>query len=436
MDTDYRLLTADNGTEALQLLARQGVDAALLDLKMPGLSGIELLEEIRNKYSITKVIVLTGHGSIKDAVKAMKLGAVDFLEKPFYPDLLHAKVSQLHQLWRLTIENKQLKKEIEFKFGFDQLLGNSRSMLDIKKLILQVARSDSTVLIEGETGTGKELVARAIHHHSGRSNNIFQLVDCAGLSETLIESELFGHVKGAFTGAHLSKTGLIRSSNRGTLFFDEIGELSLLMQAKLLRVIQEREVRPVGDQKTYPVDIRILAATNRNLEQEVAKGNFREDLFYRLNVVRIVVPPLRDRKEDIPLLAKFFLKRLNTNLLPAKKINREALGGLMRYHWPGNVRELENAIIKANTLGDGEIIRSEDIFQDIDSIPVPSDDPPLQPRGMTLAAWEEAAIINALARQNDNRKAAARLLEISEATLYRKIKKYHILKPSPHRPPE
>ena len=348
LEDNYILHGAGDGIEALSLLKNNKVDAALVDLIMPEMDGLTLLGEIRKTYPEIMVIMLTGRGGVDDAVKAIKLGAVDFLQKPLAPEKLRVRVDQLHRFWLLNEENKKLKKEIEFSFGFDRLVGNSRSMLKLKEMIARIGPSDISVLIQGETGTGKELVARAIHSHSPRSENALIPVDCAAISESVMESELFGHVKGAFTGAHTSARGLIRSADNGTVFFDEIGELAPAVQAKLLRTIQEREVRPVGSAASSPVNVRILAATNRDLKEEVGRANFREDLFYRLNAVTLYVPPLRERREDISLTARYFVRRFKTEFSVAEAISDTALERLAQYDWPGNVRELERNVFPAN----------------------------------------------------------------------------------------
>jgi DNA-binding NtrC family response regulator len=423
-EDDYQIHTAGNGAQALELLSEFQIDAALIDLKMPGMDGLTLLKAMREKFSQTMVIILTGHGSIQEAVEAVKLGAVDFLEKPYAPEGLRARIAQLYQIWNLKEENRQLRSRIEFQFGFDRLVGHSTATLKLKELIAQVGPNAAPVLIQGETGTGKELVARAIHHHSPRSPGNFVPVDCAAISETVIESELFGHVKGAFTGAHMSTLGLVRSADGGTLFLDEVGELSPAIQSKLLRTVQESEVRPVGSNKAYPVDIRILAATNRDLAGDVASNNFREDLYYRLNVVVVEVPPLRERRDDIALLAKYFFKRFATDLIPTRDIARETYFCLENYDWPGNIRELENVIRRAIVLGKSELITPEDLPANIfspagvgpESVEAPSDD--------SMAFYEKAAILNALKKSGNNRRIAAQILGIGEATLYRKISKY------------
>ena len=423
-DDDYDIHTAPNGREALERIRDVRIDAALIDLKMPGMDGLSLLKEIKKDYPQILVIMLTGYGGVKDAVEAIHLGALDFLEKPFIPEGLWARVAQLHQIWELREENRKLKARMEFRFGFDQLVGNATAMLKLKETIVQVGPSDASTLIQGETGSGKELVARAIHYHSLRLENSFVPVDCSAISETVMESELFGHVKGAFTGAHVSTLGLIRSADKGALFLDEVGELSRAIQVKLLRTIQEKEVRPVGSTKSYRVDIRIIGATNRDLAQEVAQKNFREDLFYRLNVVTINVPPLRDRREDIPLLARYFTKRFSTDISPVKAVSQETLAYLENYDWPGNVRELENVIRRAIALGKGEVILPEDLPPNI-CIPHgrPSQRIDRSTEG-SLAACEKAAIQDALAQSGNNRKKAAQILGIGEATLYRKMSKY------------
>ena len=422
----YQIHTAENGLEALDLLERHSIDAAVVDLKMPGMSGLELLETMRSQYPSVRVAILTGVGGVKEAVKAIQMGAVDFLQKPYEAETIEACINQLYHIWRLEQENRRLKDRVQFQFGYDQLIGNSTTMLKLKKTILQVATSDASVLIQGETGTGKELVARAIHYHSQRSARAFVPVDCASISETVMGSELFGHVKGAFTGAHESTKGLIRSADRGTLFLDEVGELSLAMQVKLLRSIQEKEVRPVGASQNYPVDVRILAATNRNLEEEVAKGRFRQDLYYRLNVVVLGVPSLSTRLEDIPLLSRYFLQQFSTPASSVKQLSNEAVACLNAYDWPGNVRELENVMRRAVAMGQSEKIMSHDLPEQFNGNSRQQADLPDDMESHSLAAYELAAIRNALLRCDGHRKKAAHMLGIGEATLYRKLNKYQL----------
>jgi len=424
---DFRnVMKVREGTEALELAKKHLPDLIFLDFMMPGIDGLTLLKEIKKFFPQIMVIMITGFGGIKEAVEAIKLGAIDFLEKPFSHEVLQARVTQVHQIWELREENRKLKAKMEIQFRFDPLVGNSMVMLKLKQTIAQVGPAEASTLIQGETGAGKELVARAIHYHSSRSENNFVPVDCSAISETVMESELFGHVKGAFTGAHISTLGLIRSADKGTLFLDEVGELSPAIQVKLLRTIQEKEVRPVGSTKSYRVDVRILGATNRDLAEEVAQKNFREDLFYRLNVITINVPPLKDRMEDIALLAKYFIKRFSTDFSPVKDISKEALACLENYDWPGNVREQENVIRRAMALGKGEIILPEDLPPNIYVSPSKSSQDVDNITGDSLAAFERAAIHNALKKSGNNRKKAAQILGIGEATLYRKINKYQI----------
>lgn len=423
----YNIHTAPNGTAALDILAKNHIDAALVDLKMPGMDGMALLKEIRDQWPAIRVIILTGFGGVKEAVAAIQMGAVDFLQKPYEDESLAARIGQLYQIWCLEQENQRLKNKVQFQFNYNQLIGNSVAMLNLKKMIIQVAPSDASILVQGETGTGKELVARAVHAHSNRSPRPFVAVDCAGISESVMGSELFGHVKGAFTGAHESTPGLIRSAEGGTLFLDEIGELSLSMQVKLLRTIQEKEVRPVGASRSFPVDVRILAATNRDLEGEVEAGRFRQDLYYRLNVVVVTVPPLRDRLDDVPLLVRYFLKQFQTPARTVEKVSQQTMAYLTNYDWPGNVRELENVIRRAVAMGGHETIVPADLPETIIGPPPSAEQP--SDLGMdknSLEAYEIAAISNALAKCDGHRKKAARMLGIGEATLYRKLNKYKL----------
>ena len=421
----YKIHTAENGLKALELLNECRVDAALVDLMMPGMSGLELLEQIRKQWPGIHVVILTGFGGVKEAVEAIQMGAVDFLQKPYEPETIEARMNQIYHIWALEQENQRLRDKVQFQFGYEQLIGNSSAMLKLKQMILQVAGSDASVLIQGETGTGKELVARAIHHHSPRSSQPFVPVDCASISETVMGSELFGHVKGAFTGAHESTKGLIRTADKGTLFLDEVGELPLAMQGKLLRAIQEREVRPVGASQSHQVDVRILAATNRNLEEEVNQGRFRQDLFFRLNVVVLSVPSLTSRLEDMPLLARYFIQQFATPVSTVNHLSNEALICMNAYDWPGNVRELENVIRRAVAMGQDQKIMPNDLPENIYNSHTASTGTDELDKD-SLAAYELAAIRNALMKSDGHRKKAAHILGIGEATLYRKLNKYRI----------
>ncbi len=423
---DYLLHSAANGESALCCLREVHIDAALIDLKMPGMHGLTLLGEIRKRYPAVMTMIITAHGGVKEAVRAMELGAIDFLEKPAPPTQLRDRMVQLHRIWRLRIERQERREKVEHTFHFDQLLGLSNPMLELKRLIVQVGVGNASVLIQGESGTGKELIARAIHKHSYRAQKYYIPVDCASLNETVIESELFGHTKGSFTNAHTATTGLIRSADKGTLFLDEIGELPLSMQAKLLRTIQEREVRPVGSSRTCPVDIRILAATNRNLEEAVSSGDFREDLYYRLNAVVIQAPSLYDCREDIPLLAQHFIARFQSASSPVIGISPEAISYLQNYKWPGNVREMENVILRAMALGEGELIGPQDLPPTIFRPSGRKTSESHLPQGNSLEDYEMAALQNALKLSVNNRRLAAEILDIGESTLYRKLKKYKL----------
>ncbi len=422
----YMIHTAENGEIAMDLLERTPVDAALVDLQMPQMDGMTLLAKMRDQWPYVRVVILTGSGGVQEAVKAIQLGASDFLEKPFEPERLDARINQLYHIWALEQENQRLKKQVEFQFGYDQFIGNSAGILNLKKMILQVADSDASILVQGETGTGKELVARAIHYHSLRKSHPFVPVDCGGISETVMGSELFGHVKGAFTGAHEATKGLVRSADKGTLFLDEVGELSVSMQVKLLRAIQEKEVRPVGESRSYPVDVRFLAATNRNLEEEVAQGRFRRDLYYRLNVVVLNVPPLRERLDDLPLLGRYFVKQFITPASKVDQISSNAMTCLCKHDWPGNVRELENVIRRAVAMGVGEEILPEDLPEHLNHNHAAATVDGSVLSADSLMAYELSAIQNALTKCDGHRKKAATMLGIGEATLYRKLNKYHL----------
>ncbi len=416
----YRLITNTDPEQALSLLEKENVSLVLLDLKMPGRGGMALLRDITSLYLDMTVIMLTGHGGVREAVEATKLGAADFLEKPCPPDILCQRLATYHAIWQ---QRQQKKTKGKQAFSYSGLIGESPVMQELKSLIVRVATSDATVLILGESGTGKELVARAVHHHSVRSQKPFIPVDCAAISENMLESELFGHEKGAFTGADKPTVGLIRAADGGTLFLDEIGELPLIMQAKLLRTLQEFEVRPVGSTTTYPVDIRIIAATNRNLAQDVSNGGFRSDLFYRLSAISLELPCLKERIYDIPLLVRHFIDRLcRENHLD---ITREALQLLEYYSWPGNVRELENVIRRAIALKEDERIGVADLPATI--VIENSNTTVIRPIDDSLASYELLALQNALAKTDNNRRQAAALLGIGEATLYRKLKQFESL---------
>ncbi|MBI5018532.1 MAG: sigma-54-dependent Fis family transcriptional regulator [Deltaproteobacteria bacterium] len=353
----YQVETAANGYAALELLDAIDFDVVVTDLKMPGMGGLEVLKAIREKQPDLPVVVITGYSTVDNAVEVMKSGAFDYISKPFTPDQLKEKVGRALEHRSLLIETLYHTSE-----GFDGIVGESREMQKIYRRILQVAPSDSTILVTGESGTGKELVARAIHRHSGRREHPFVAVDCTALAENLLESELFGHVKGSFTGAVVTKTGLFKVADGGTLFMDEVANISLATQAKLLRVLQARKVTPVGGTQPIPIDIRLVAATNRTLRKMVAEGSFREDLFFRLNIIPIDLPPLRERKGDLPLLIGHFLKTFSEEIgKEIRGLAPDAMALLEEYGFPGNVRELENTIERAVVLTDGPLIQKDDL---------------------------------------------------------------------------
>lgn len=426
---NYRLHSATDGASALDILRTTKIDLLILDLKMPGMDGITVLKKARELLPQLKTIIQTGFGGVSEAVDAIKLGASDFLEKGESPEILRLRVGKIYEIWNLERENKALRNQNSQKFHFARLVGESAKINKLKDMIVRVAPTDTTVLIQGESGTGKELIAQAIHHHSTRADQPFVAVDCAAISETVIESELFGHTKGAFTGAESATLGLVRAADQGTLFLDEIGELSIGMQAKFLRTIQERVVRPVGSTRNYPVNIRIIAATNRNLLDEVAKGNFRQDLYYRLSSVTLVSPPLREREADILLLARQILAAAAQD--NPTTLSPDALNAIKNYDWPGNVRELENVLRGALVFAENGKIGAVDLPEGLTG----HTGQPNQPEGSspevtlpngTLAAYELAAIKNALLEAGNNRRQAAEILGIAEATLYRKIKQFNL----------
>lgn len=421
--TGYRILLAEDGRKGLELLESTQVDLMLLDLKMPGMDGFEVLERALECRPALKIIIQTGHGGVQEAVKAVQKGALDFLVKGEALDVLNNRIRQVYEHWQLEQENLALRRKDAEQFEFDRLIGESPPMVQLKKLITRVAPTDSTVLIQGESGTGKELIAQALHHHSERRDKPFVAIDCASISESVLESELFGHERGAFTGADAPFQGVIRSADKGTLFLDEIGEISTSVQAKLLRAIQERSIRPVGSTRFYKVDVRIIAATNKILLNEVANAAFRQDLYYRLSTVTLTAPPLRKRENDIFLLTEYFLEQCSASLGRRVQISDEVHELFARYEWPGNIRELDNVLRGAAVFFDGGVIEATDLPQAIRSSK-PLVEPATEP--VTLEAMEKEAIRKALALSKNNRKEARKILAISEATLYRKIKKYNL----------
>ena len=413
----------DSPAAALRVLEDGQIDIVLSDVRMPGGSGLDLLHRIKESHPGVDVLVMTGFGSIPEAVEAVKMGAYDYITKPFKVEDFRRLFERLVEKQRLAAENRLLREELKTQRGFADFVGTSGAMQQVYQMILKVSGKRHPVLILGESGTGKELVARAIHQYSPVREKSFVPVDCGALTPSLIESELFGHVRGAFTGAVQARTGLLAAAGGGTVFLDEIGELPVELQAKLLRALQEKEIRPLGSNEPMPMQARIVAATNRNLEAAVEKGTFREDLYFRLNVVSIVVPVLRDRKSDIPALVQSFIDRHGGRSEGITGFSPEALGRMMSYGWPGNVRELENCVQRAMALGSGPLLQIKDLppallgsFQGSAG----TND------SHTLEGLERRAILNALKTAGGDRQRAAKLLGIGKTTIYRKLKEYGI----------
>lgn len=421
----YEVKTASSGEEAIEKFDCESFDIVLLDIKMPGIGGIETLRRLKEMDPAITILIVTGYPSIDSAVRAIKLGAYDYITKPFTPDVLRVAINRALERKSLLTENLQLRRQLKAKNEADVIVGQSEVMRNIYELVRRTAPTDSTVLVTGESGTGKELIARAIHTYSLRQDKEFITVDCSALVETLLESELFGHVKGSFTGAIQTKYGSFELANGGTFFFDEIGNLSLDIQAKLLRVIQEKEVKPVGSEKTLRVDVRIIAATNQDLKQAIARKTFRDDLYYRLNVFPIHIPPLRERKEDIPLLVNHFLQKYNKKRkIPVTQVAPETIQLLMCYDWPGNVRELENAIERALILEDGATLFPRNFpWMEAQRTTKPLTFPP---KVYHLEAIEKHHILMVLNETKGHKGKAASLLGIDRKTLYTKIKKYEL----------
>jgi DNA-binding NtrC family response regulator len=420
----YHVRYASTGAEAIEMLRSELFDAALIDIRMPDMTGLDLLREIKRQDSSAEVVMMTGYPAISSAIEALREGAYDYLSKPLILEELRHLMARLVERRFLRGEVSLLRVRLGEELTLHELVGDSPSMRRLKEIIAKVASTDSPVLIEGESGTGKELVAAAIHRLSPRARGPFIPVNCSAIPADLIESEFFGHVRGAFTGAVSDSSGLFRSANAGSLFLDEIAELPTALQAKLLRVLQDMEVRPVGSSKATPVDVRVIAATNRNLEQAMAQGVLRQDLYYRLDVVRVSLPPLRERREDVPALVHHFIRRFNARLRRSvRSISPEALAALVAHDFPGNVRELENIIERAFAMGARDQITLADL--------------PTLSRGPVLAMTDEGSlpkleqverelILKALAVFNDDKAAAAHALGISRRTIYRRLREYGV----------
>jgi DNA-binding NtrC family response regulator len=440
--TDHGLIVAqaESGEQAVTAIAEFAFDLVLTDLRLPGIGGAGVLEAALDRYPDIIVIMMTGFGTVKDAVEAIKRGAADFITKPFqFDELLYTIATALEQR-RLRSENAYLRSQLEARYRFEGLIGSSPAMRELFTVLEIVAGTPSTILITGETGTGKELVARAIHHNSPRRDQRFVAINCGALPESLLEAELFGHVRGAFTGAVVNRAGRLEQANKGTLFLDEIGTMSTHLQTKLLRVLQEREFERIGDTRTTRIDVRVIAATNADLGKMVREGAFREDLYYRLNVIPVQLPALRDRREDIPLLVRHFVARLGGDLDPPRgdvTVSQEAMRRLMAYEWPGNIRQLENTIERALALHRGGQIEVSALPDEIQASGQASTAAPLAlpDHGLDLDEYvlqiERELIRLSLERTGGNKRQAAALLGLKRTTLVEKLKRLERAGPVP-----
>jgi DNA-binding NtrC family response regulator len=419
-EENYQCELAENGVEGLNRVKEKNFDLIITDLKMPEMGGLELMEKVKIISPKTSVIIITAYASLESAIQALRLGAYDYIIKPLDFDDVILRINRLMEHRELLNENEFLRREVQEKFNVTNIIGESQPMQDVFRLIQKVAATKGNVLITGKSGTGKELVARAIHYHSPRQAKRFVAINCGAIVDNLMESELFGHKKGSFTGAVRDKEGLFKVADGGTLFLDEVGEIPLHLQVKLLRAIETGEFIPVGDTIPQKVDVRIIAATNRNLEEEVEKGKFRDDLFYRLNVIEINLPPLSERKDDIPLLIEHFIRKYNQELnRHITGMDEETKRIIMNYEWKGGIRELENVIERALILSEGEKISKQDLPPNLMKLePVPETSPRLKD---AVAAFEKEHIEQVLKSNQGNKEATAKILDISLSSLYRKI---------------
>jgi len=421
-DIGYQIFTAENGHKALEVIEKEKPGIMIADLVMPGMDGIELMKRAKAQQPNIEVIIITAYASIPTAITAMKEGAYDYIEKPFCPERAELLVKKLAEHQELVEENLSLRQKLEDRYRFENIIAKSSKMQRVIEVIKVVAKSNATILITGESGTGKELVARAIHSQSDRMSKPFVAVSCAALPESLLESELFGHEKGSFTGAYAQKKGKFEFANGGTLFLDEIGEMSANIQVHLLRVLEEKEFTRVGGNEPIKVDVRVISATNKDLRKAIEKQEFREDLYYRLNVVNIELPPLRERKEDIPLLAEHFLHKFAVeNRKGVTECSPEVIESLLAYDWPGNIRELENAIERAIILSRDSSITTADLPQENVSLVGSA------LIGKNLKEVEKTHILNVLRETGENYSEAARILGVSRMTLYNKAKEYGLM---------
>jgi DNA-binding NtrC family response regulator len=425
-EAGYLVRTASNGEEGLRLFEKNAFDAVITDIAMPGTNGIEVLAKVNQRVPSIPVIVITAFGTIESAVEAMKQGAFDYITKPFNRDELRLTLGKAIKMRRLEKENVELRAEVTDRYCFENIIGSSNKMKDLLDLAGRVAPSEASLLITGESGTGKELLAKGVHFNSRRANGPFVAVNCAAIPEALIESELFGHVKGSFTGAVRDKEGKLELADGGTLFLDEIGDLRIDLQAKILRALQEREIDRVGSGKPVSVDVRVIAATNKDIERAVKEGVFREDLYYRLNVITLFIPPLRERREDIPLLARHFLKKFNAD--DDVRLDGLALSLLLEYGWPGNVRELENVMERASVLKRGLFITPNELPEKLRKERIGADEIILNlpEQGISLEELEKKLIVKALEKHNGNQTRAAEFLRITRPTLIYRMEKFKL----------
>ncbi len=432
----YQVQTATSGEEALEIMKKNPFEIIITDLFLPGVSGIDILKQVKEDSPYTSVILITGNASAETAVEAMKEGAFDYITKPFNFEKLKVIVAKAVEKSRLVAENLYLRQQLRGKYRFDNIIGNSLPMQQVFSRMERIVNTDSTILILGESGTGKELVAKAIHYNSGRKDHPFIAINCGAIPGELLESELFGHVKGSFTGAVVDKPGRFEAANNGSIFLDEIGNMPMHLQIKLLRVLQEQEVERVGSTHKIKLNVRVISATNANLEDEVRAGNFRDDLYYRLNVIPVHLPPLRERREDIALLARSFLQKFCREMKrPLMSISPEAMTALELYAWPGNVRELENMMERTVALTDGEIIARDDLPAYISGIESPAavmttTPPRITPEGIDMMEiigdLERQMISEALELSGGVKARAAALLGINRTTLVEKIKRFDL----------
>jgi DNA-binding NtrC family response regulator len=420
----YAVDTVHNGLTALEKIKQNEYLVVFTDLIMPEISGLDLLRAVKDDSPATEVIIVTGYGTIESAIEALKLGGYDYLQKPINFERLKILIDRIVEKKQLQLENVLFKRRLKERYNYDQIVGKSSKMQQIYEIIDRISTGSPTVLIQGESGTGKELVANVIHQNSVRRNRPFIPVNCGAIAEGLLESELFGHLKGAFTGAVKDTIGLFKAANGGTIFLDEIAEVPPSLQVKLLRVLQERKIRPVGDTRESEVDVRVIAATNKNLDEAIRNKSFRKDLYYRLNVISVHMPPLREIREDIPHLVQHFIKKFSReSQRDMPRLAPDAMDILMRYKWPGNVRQLENAIERAFALGVGDMIRSTDLpmeLREADGAPM------MKENNFNLLENEKELIKRALQQVNGNKAEAAKLLGINLTTVYRKMEKYRI----------